>query len=273
MRTPRTLLDSFRRRVAIVPFVVVALVLAVGALGVSALVGTTSAVADTATHLVISVPSGATAGDSLSLTVSALDSTNTIDTTYSGSVEFSSSDDHAILPASSTLTNGTGTFTATLETAGSQTVTATDTADGTITGTSNAVTITSAAATHLIVSAPSTATQGTAFSYEVTAEDQYGNVDESYSGTVAFTSTDSDAALPADDTLSDGTGSFVATLNTTGNQTITATDTEHGSIDGTSDTIVVSTATTTTTTPTATTATTTTPAAANPVAATPSFTG
>lgn len=60
------------------------------------LVGTTSAVADTATHLVISVPSGATAGDSFSFTVSALDSTNTIDATYSGTVEFSSSDGNAI---------------------------------------------------------------------------------------------------------------------------------------------------------------------------------
>ena len=270
MRTPRTLLDSLRRRVTVVPLAVVAVVLAVGALGASVLVGTTSAVADTATHLAISVPSGATVGDSFSFTVSALDSTNTIDTTYSGTVEFSSSDGNATLPANSTLTNGTGTFTATLDTAGSQTMTATDTADDTITGTSNAVTITADAATQLVVSVPSTATQGTAFSYEVTAEDQYGNVDESYSGTVSFTSTDSDATLPDDDALSDGTASFVATLNTTGDQTITATDTEDDSIDGTSDTIVVYAATTTTTT---TTATTTTAPAAKPVAASPSFTG
>ena len=128
--------------------------------------------------------------------------------------------------------------------------------------------------THLIVSAPSTATQGTAFSSAVTAEDQYGNVDESYSGTVTFTSTDGNASLPSSDTLSDGTGSFVATLNTTDNQTITATDTADDSIYGTSDAILVYAATTATTTTTATTATTTaTPAAAKPVAASPSFTG
>jgi hypothetical protein len=219
MRRPPTLFDCLRHRITICSFAAVTIVLAVGTVGMTTLLGTTTAAAATATHFSISVPSGATAGDSFSITVSALDNTNTIDTTYSGTIEFSSSDGNAVLPANSTLTNGTSTFTATFDTSGGQTITATDTADDGITGTSNTVTATAAAATQLIVSAPSTATQGTAFSYDVTAEDKFGNIDRSYSGTVTFTSTDSAATLPADATLSDGTGSFNATLNTTGDQT------------------------------------------------------
>jgi hypothetical protein len=49
-------------------------------------------------------------------------------------VHFTSSDAQAILPADSTLTNGVGTFSATLRTPGSQTLTATDTVNPSIAG-------------------------------------------------------------------------------------------------------------------------------------------
>jgi hypothetical protein len=241
-----------------------AVVLSAGAFGASSLLGATSAAADTATHFSISVPSDSTAGDSFAITVSALDSSNAVDATYSGTVEFSSSDGNATLPSNSTLSSGTGAFTVTLKTAGDQTITATDESDESITGTSNAVGVTAAEATQLIVSAPSAATQGTAFNFSVTAEDDYGNVDESYDGTVTFTSTDSAATLPDDSTLSDGSSTFSAILNTTGDYTITATDTDDSDINGTSDTITVSAEASTTTTTTT---------AATPVAASPTFTG
>ncbi len=54
---------------------------------------------------------------------------------YTGTVHFSSSAPKAILPADATLTNGTGTFPVTLETAGAQSVTATDTATPSLTAT------------------------------------------------------------------------------------------------------------------------------------------
>ena len=54
-----------------------------------------------------------------------------------------------------------------------------------------------------------------------------------------FTSTDSQAILPRDSMLTNGTGSFSATLNTTGSQTITATDTVTASITGSSKSIEV----------------------------------
>ena len=80
-------------------------------------------------------------------TVTALDQFNNPATGYAGTVHFTSSDGTATLPANATLTNGVGTFSATLRTSGSQTVTATDTVNAAITGTSNAVTVNPAAFT------------------------------------------------------------------------------------------------------------------------------
>ncbi|MFZ1217721.1 MAG: hypothetical protein WAO00_00440, partial [Chthoniobacterales bacterium] len=58
-------------------------------------------------------------------------------------------------------------------------------------------------------------------------------------GTVHFTSSDGSAELPADGTLTNGTGSRSATFHTEGAQTITATDTVTPSITGTSNPIQV----------------------------------
>src|SRR5207237_5883322 len=59
-----------------------------------------------------------------------------------------------------------------------------------------------------------------------------------------FTSTDAAATLPANSALTNGAGTFTATLNTIGNQTITATDTVDSSITGTSIAIGVASTTT-----------------------------
>src|SRR5207245_11495373 len=127
-----------------------------------------------------------------------------------GTVHFTSSDAQAILPADSTLNNGTGTFSATLKTAGNQTITATDAASSSINGTSSSIVISATAATHFAVSAPPRATAGFSFSFTVTAQDQFNNTATSYTGTVHFTSSDTQAALPIDSALSNGTGSFSA---------------------------------------------------------------
>src|SRR5262249_22572487 len=113
-------------------------------------------------------------------------------TQYAGTVHFTSSDGQAILPTDSTLTNGTGTFAATLGTAGSQTLTATDT-NTSITGTSGTISVSAANATHFSVSAPATATAGGAFNVTVTALDAFNNVATGYTGTVHFTKSDSGA--------------------------------------------------------------------------------
>ena len=196
----------------------------------------------TATHFAVNAPSTATAGSAFNFTVTAQDQFNNTDTAYAGTVVFSSSDGAAVVPGNSSLVNGVGTFSATLKTAGNQTITATDQGNSSITGTSKNILVSAAAATHFAVSAPSTATAGIAFNFTVTAQDQFNNTATGYGGQVHFTKTDGGAgsAVPSNSTLVNGVGTFSATLVTAGNQTITATDTVNNSITGTSNNILVS---------------------------------
>src|SRR5206468_2378874 len=135
---------------------------------------------------------------------------------------------------------GQHTFSATLKTAGSQSLTATDTSNNTLTGAQAGITVNPAAASQFLVSAPVSATAGSAFNFTVTAQDPFNNTATGYTGTVHFSSSDGQAVLPADSTLSNGAGSFSATLKTAGNQSITATDAVNSSIAGTSNSIVIS---------------------------------
>ena len=61
-----------------------------------------------------------------------------------------------------------------------------------------------------------------------------------YAGVVHISSSDAQASLSADATLTAGIGFFAAALRTAGNQTLTATDTINGSLTGTSAAITVS---------------------------------
>jgi hypothetical protein len=99
--------------------------------------------------------------------------------------------------------------------------------------------VSSGPTTHFTVSAPATATAGTAFNFTVTALDVFNNVAASYAGFVHFTSTDGSAILPTDSTVTSGIGTFSATLKTAGNQTITGRDSVNSSITGTSAAVVV----------------------------------
>jgi hypothetical protein len=95
------------------------------------------------------------------------------------------------------------------------------------------------------LTAPATAASGTSFNFTVTAENPVGtSTDTSFTGTVHFTSSDSQAVLPADYAFTptdNGTQTFGATLKTTGSQTITATDLVNGAVTGNS-TVTVSSA-------------------------------
>jgi RHS repeat-associated protein len=209
----------------------------------SSIAGVTNSItvsAAAATHFTVSAPSSATAGTAFNFTMTALDQFGNTATGYAGTVHFTSTDGSAVLPANATLTNGVGTFSATLKTAGNQTITATDTVTSSITGVTNSITVSAAAATHFTVSAPSSATAGTAFNFTMTALDQFGNTATGYAGTIHCTSTDPAAVLPANYWLTNGVGTFSATLKTAGNQTITATDTVTSSITGVTNSITVS---------------------------------
>lgn len=202
---------------------------------------TATVTAGPATHFSVSAPAAATGGTSFPFTITARDVANNVATGYFGTVHFTSTDGGATLPANYTFVagdSGVHTFSAALATPGAQTITATDTTTSSITGTSGTINVTSPA-THFSVSAPATATAGAPFNVTVTALNAGGTTATSYAGTVHFTSTDGAAVLPANSTLTNGVGTFSATLNTAGARTITATDTVTSSITGTSGTINV----------------------------------
>jgi hypothetical protein len=189
-----------------------------------------------ATHLVI--PGGPEPFDTgFSFNIYAYDAYGNLATSYNGTVAFTSSDPGFVNLGPITLVNGVGTQSAALKTAGVDTITATDTSNSSITGTGS-FTIQPGAATHFGVAVPSTTYAGSPFSFTVTAYDLFGNVATGYTGTATFSSTDVAASLPSPATLTNGFGTFSATLNTAGSQTITATDAAN-SVAGTSAAITV----------------------------------
>ncbi len=206
--------------------------------GLGALLLPAGASAAAATHYSVTASSPQTAGTAFDVTVTALDGSNMTDIGYMGTVHFTSTDGQAVLPGDSTLINGTRTFSVTLKTAGSQTITATDAVSSSITGTSGSITVNPAAATHFSLSAPASVTAGSPFSFTVTALDQFNNTDTGYAGIVRFGSSDVAASLPASTALISGAGTFSATLRTAGTQVLTATDTV-SAIHGTSSGITV----------------------------------
>ena len=123
-----------------------------------------------------------------------------------------------------------------MKTAGTQSITATDTATASLTGTEGSITVNPAAASKFLISSPGSVHSRVAFSLTITVQDAYGNVVTGYTGTVHFTSTDSTATLPANYTFKatdKGVHTFTGlVLRKKGNQTITITDTLNSSIKG-----------------------------------------
>jgi hypothetical protein len=176
-------------------------------------------------------PSPTTAGVAGNVTVTVKDAYGNTAAGYTGTITFTSSDAQAALPADYIFTaadNGVHTFSATLKTAGTQSLTATDRATSTLSGRQTGLVVNPAAASNLAVSAfPSPTLAGVAGSVTVTAKDPYGNTVTTYQGTVHFASSDSQAVLPSMYTFiaaDNGVHTFSATLKTAGNQSLTATD-------------------------------------------------
>ncbi|MDX6475706.1 MAG: hypothetical protein QOH95_1217, partial [Gaiellaceae bacterium] len=149
--------------------------------------------------------------------------------TPTGSVQFF--DGTTAIGSNATLTSsGTVAFTTDALTAGQHTIKAAysgdpayDLGSGTVVQTITAPP--PAPADHLIVAPSSTnATAGNPVGLTVTAKDASGNTVPGYTGTVRFSSTDAQAALPADYTFvpgDNGSHSFSATLKKSGVRTIT----------------------------------------------------
>src|SRR5207249_3531781 len=154
-----------------------------------------------------------TAGTAFNVTVNAVDANwnivNTNDT-----VALSSTDANAALPANAALVSGTRSFSVTLKTVGSATVTASDVTHAAITSnTSPAIAISPGAFAKLQILAPGETappgsatgktatpnfqTAGTAFNVTVNAVDANWNQITNVSDTLGLTSSDGNALLPA----------------------------------------------------------------------------
>jgi hypothetical protein len=181
-----------------------------------------------ATHFVVSgFPNPTTAGVANSVTVTAYDAYGNVATGYAGTVKITSSDPKAVLPANAGLTNGVGTFSVTLETAGTQSITATDTVTSTITGSQTGITVSAGSLSKFVLSAPSSATAGTAFTLTVTAEDAYGNTVTTYSSSVPLSASSGSISPTSTGTSGWSNGvwsSGSVTLTAAGSITITAND-------------------------------------------------
>jgi hypothetical protein len=181
-------------------------------------------------------PSPTTAGDSHAFTVTALDYFNNVATDYQGRVHFTSSDPRAALPGDYTFTGddaGVHVFTATLFTAGTQSITVVDPLTSSQSrGTQSGIEVDPAALSSFVVTGfPSTTVAGETHTFTVTAKDAYGNTVTGYVGTVHFTSDDSQAGLPDDYSFTaedNGVHVFSASLNSAGTRSITVTDVDTG---------------------------------------------
>ncbi|MFN0054661.1 MAG: ELWxxDGT repeat protein [Planctomycetales bacterium] len=191
-------------------------------------------------------PTTTTAGFVNSVTITAKNADGTTNSLYLGPVHFTSTDPQAVLPDDYTFTaadNGVHTFTATLKTAGYQSIVATDMQTSEISGAESSIFVLPGAASAVTVGGfPSTITAGVRSPVTVTLQDSYGNVASGYTGTVHLSSSDSGAMLPADYTFTAadaGKHTFSAILTSAGTHSITAADTAPVSVAGTQDGITV----------------------------------
>jgi hypothetical protein len=190
--------------------------------------------------LVSGFSSPVTAGVAGTVTVTAQDAMGHTVTGYQGTVHITSSDPQAVLPADYTFTAadaGVHIFNVTLRTAGTQSITVTDTASSSITGAQSGITVSPAAANHFALAlTPSAVTAGLPFAITVTVQDAYGNTVTGYTGTVHFQLTgpvmpSANYTFTAADMGSHTFSNLV--LNRTGMYTLTGTDTTDPMLTGT----------------------------------------
>jgi hypothetical protein len=189
-------------------------------------------------------PASITAGVAGSFTVTMKDPFNNIATGYTGTVSFTSSDGQATFsPASYPFTSGDAgvkTFLggATLRTAGTQSITA---SDGSISGSQTGIIVTPAATSQFITNFPTPVTAGVAQAFTLRAADPFGNTTPTYTGNVTLTSNDPQATFSLSNPIAFsgadlGVRSLNGTLRTAGTRSISATD---GTFSGTQNGILV----------------------------------
>src|SRR5207249_3522818 len=161
-----------------------------------AITGTSSTIAvhpGRAVTFSVSAPPSAAAGAAFDVTVTVKDAFDNVVTGYLGTVHFTSTDGSNVLPANyafQVTDAGAHTFTGgvTLTTAGMQTVTATDTGDAAIHGTSGSIMVSAAAAAAVEYVSPDTSSlsSGSARAFTARVRDSFGNTVTGYVGDITF---------------------------------------------------------------------------------------
>ncbi|NTX50883.1 lamin tail domain-containing protein [Myxococcus sp. CA039A] len=180
------------------------------------------------------------AGQALEAGVSLTDSFGNLARDYAGTVHFTSSDAQAELPPDATFTSAdqgqkflTGLV---FKTAGTQSLTATDTVTSDLSATVDAEVRSIAAASFEVIAGAGPFVAGQTQSYELVARDTYGNVATGYASTVTFSSSDAQAVLPGayTFTLADaGRHVFSVEPRTAGDQEVIAEDVVTATLRGT----------------------------------------
>jgi hypothetical protein len=186
-------------------------------------------------------PTAQTVGTPFVITVNAVDSNWNLINTVNDTANITSSDANASLPPAAALSGGTGTFSVTLNTIGSATVTASDLTDATkLANTSSATSVNVGPFVKLQLlmpgenaapgtltgktGSPTPQTAGTSFKVTVNAVDAKWNPISTAKDSIGITSSDLNAVLPSTAPLNSGTKSFSITPKTSGNIIITAMD-------------------------------------------------
>ncbi|HUY90527.1 MAG TPA: hypothetical protein VMV10_17450 [Pirellulales bacterium] len=186
--------------------------------------------APVATHFLVYAPENTTVGKATNIVVVALDASNHRVDGYTGTVTLTTSDTGATVPASYTFTSsdhGIHVFQVTFASTGTQTVNVADDSTPPLTGTASINVNPAPVATHFAIFAKRPVVSGQPFTLEVVALDASNHRVPNYTGTVRLTSSVSGETLPAAYTFTaadEGEHEFQVTLNTTGADTLTASD-------------------------------------------------
>lgn len=214
-----------------------------------------------ATQLVLTgLPSSLTAGVSQTFTVTAEDASNHVVSTYTGTVQFTSTDSTGTIkltsggnalpfPASYTFTpadQGTHQFTVTYTKTGKPTLAVTDQANNALTASASPTVNPAAVKSFDIAGMPAQVAAGDNVPVTITARDAFNNVATNYTGPVHFASTDPLGTVPPDQTFPAGSNGVLTitsgiTFQTAGGQSIIVNDVANPSATGVASTLVTST--------------------------------
>jgi hypothetical protein len=180
-----------------------------------------------ALQLKLSMASPVTAGQSVPVSVAVADTYGHPVYGYAATVSFSSSDTNAMLPGAQALDGGvSGPATVMFSTAGVQTLTATSASGTPAPGNISITVLPGPPSSFAFKDLPPTVGVGVPNTFTLAAADGEGNVSTSYGGSASITSTDTQASIPSGGAFDGGLlGPLSVTFQTTGYQTLTATDT------------------------------------------------